>query len=67
MPGIAAVFVSWYFLPYFATAIIGVTLTLLAGIYSLKTLCTLVSLERLPLPAQRMIVFFRLAPPNSTV
>lgn len=66
-PGIAAVFVSWYFLPYIATAIIGVSLTALAGIYSLKTLCTLVSLERLPRIAQRMIVLFRLAPSNTSV
>jgi len=63
-PGIAAVFVSWYFLPYIVTAIIGVSLTVLSGIYSLKTLCTLVSLERLPRIAQRMIVLFRLAPSN---
>ena len=61
-PGIAAVFVGWYFLPYIATAILGVALTLLAGIYSLKTLCALVPLERLPRLAQRMIVLCRLAP-----
>jgi len=61
-PGIAAVFAGWYFLPYMAIAIIGVLLTLLAGIYSLKTLCALVPLERLPRLAQRIIVLFRLAP-----
>jgi enterobacterial common antigen flippase len=66
-PGIAAVFVSWYFLSYVATAIIGMSLTVLAGIYSLKTLCALVPLERLPRIAQRMIVLFRLAPSNTTV
>ncbi len=66
-PGIAVVFVSWYFLPYLATAIIGSLLTLLAGIYSLKTLCTLVSIERLPRIAQRMIALFRLAPPDAGV
>jgi enterobacterial common antigen flippase len=64
-PGIAAVFVGWYFLPAIATAIIGVLLTLLAGIYSLKTLCALVPWERLPRTVQRIIVLFRLAPSNT--
>jgi len=63
-PGIAAVFVSWYELPRIATVILGATLTLLTGIYSLKTLCTLVPLERLPKPAQKIILFFQLAPPK---
>jgi PST family polysaccharide transporter len=65
LPGIAAVFVSWYFLSHIAAAILGMTLTLLTGIYSLKTLCTLVPLERFPKPAQKIILFFRLAPPNT--
>jgi antigen flippase len=64
LPGIAAVFVSWYFLSHIAAVILGMTLTLLTGIYSLRTLCTLVPLERFPKPAQKMILFFRLAPPN---
>jgi PST family polysaccharide transporter len=63
-PGIAAVFVSWYFLSHIVTAILGVILTLLTGIYSLRTLCTLVPPERFPKPVQKMILFFRLAPPN---
>jgi enterobacterial common antigen flippase len=63
-PGIAAVFVSWYFLPHVATAVLGVTLTLLTGVYSLKTLCTLVPLKRFPGPVQKIILFFRLAPAN---
>jgi PST family polysaccharide transporter len=65
LPAIAAVFVSWYFLSHVAAAILGMTLTLLTGIYSLKTLCTLVPLERFPKPAQKIILFFRLAPPNT--
>jgi hypothetical protein len=44
---------------------LGMTLTVLTGIYSLRTLCTLVPLERFPKPAQTMILFFRLAPPNT--
>jgi PST family polysaccharide transporter len=65
LPGIAAVFVSWYFLSHIAAAILGMTLTLLIGIYSLRILCTLVPLERFPRPAQKIILFFRLAPPNT--
>jgi PST family polysaccharide transporter len=67
VPGIAAVFVGWYFLSPVVTAIFGVTLTLLTGIYSLKTLCALVPLERLPRAAQRIVVLFRLAPSNTGV
>jgi len=63
-PGITGVFVSWYFLPHIATAILGVALTLLTGIYSLRTLCTLVPLERFPRLAQKVILFFRLATPT---
>jgi len=64
LPATTAVFVSWYFLSHIAAAILGVTLTLLTGIYSLRTLCALVPLERFPKLAQKMILFFRLAPPN---
>jgi enterobacterial common antigen flippase len=66
-PAIATVFVGWYFLPHIATAIIGVALTLSAGFYSLKTLCTLVSIERLPRMVQRLIALFRLAPSNTAI
>jgi hypothetical protein len=36
--------------------------TFLAGIYSLKTLCALIPLERLPAIAQKLVRLFRLAP-----
>ena len=61
-PGLTAVFVSGYFLPQIATVIFGATLTLLTGVYSLKTLCTLVPLERFPGPVRMAISFLRLAP-----
>jgi PST family polysaccharide transporter len=64
LPATTVVFVSWYLLPHIAAAILGMTFTLLTGIYSLKTLCTLVPLERFPKPVQKMILFFRLAPPD---
>jgi PST family polysaccharide transporter len=64
LPGIVAVFVGWYFLPPSAAMISGAVITLLVGIFSLKTLCTLVPLKRFPKPAQKIILFFRLAPPS---
>ena len=60
---IGVVFVAWYFLPRPLMVVSGTGITLLAGIYSLKKLCTLVPLERLPRLAQRLIVLLRLAPP----
>jgi antigen flippase len=65
LPGITAVFVSWYYLAHIAAAILGMTLTLVIGIYSLKTLCTLVPLERFPIPMRKIILFFRLASPTA--
>jgi PST family polysaccharide transporter len=64
LPTTAAVFVSWYLLSHVAAAFLGMTLMVLTGIYSLKTLCTLVPLERLPRPVQKIILLLRLAPPN---
>ena len=60
---IAAVFVGWYWLPRWTLMVGGAGVTLLAGIVSLKRLCTLLPLERLPRLAQRLIVLLRLAPP----
>lgn len=64
LPATTGVFVSWYFLSHIAAAILGMTLTLLTGIYSLRTLCTLVPLERFPKLAQKIILFSRLVSPN---
>ncbi len=67
LPLVAAVFAGWYLLPPWVAVILGVVVTLLAGIYSLKTLCTLMPLERLPQSAQRLLRFFRLARSNTHV
>ena len=66
-PLIAAIFIAWYVLPHPVAAVLGAAATLTTGIYSLKTLCTLIPLERFPQPARRMIIFFRLASPNITI
>jgi len=60
---IGVVFVAWYSLPRPLMVVSGVGITLLAGIYSLKKLCTLVPLERLPRLAQQLTVLLRWAPP----
>jgi enterobacterial common antigen flippase len=57
------VFVSWYYLPRPVMVVSGSGITLLAGIYSLKKLCTLVPLERLPRLVQRAVVLMRLVTP----
>jgi PST family polysaccharide transporter len=64
VPLVAAVFTGWYVLPRMVEVMVGVTITLLTGIYSLRTLCTLVPLERFPKLAQKIILFFRLASPS---
>jgi PST family polysaccharide transporter len=66
-PLIAAVFVAQYKLSAPAAIALGVVATLVTGVYSLKTLCALVPLERFPRAAQKMIVLFRLAPSNTGI
>jgi antigen flippase len=65
VPLVAVVFVGRYFLPRGVEVALGVVITLLTGVYSVKTLCTLIPLERLPQSARKMIKFFRLAPPDT--
>ena len=62
IPLIAAVFVGWYFLPPLAIAIGGALAALVTGGFSLRTICTLIPLQRLPRAAQRLLALFRLAP-----
>jgi enterobacterial common antigen flippase len=66
-PVISAIFAAQYTLSAPPAIALGVVATVVTGVYSLKTLCTLVPLERLPQPVQRMVVFFRLVPPNTPV
>jgi PST family polysaccharide transporter len=62
IPTTAAVFGAWYVLPFWQGLILGSAATLICGIYSLKTLCSLIPLARLPRTARKMLVLFRLAP-----
>ncbi|HLX94890.1 MAG TPA: O-antigen translocase [Verrucomicrobiae bacterium] len=63
-PLIAVVFASWYFLPRWAAIALGLISAGLAGVYSLKTLCALLPLERFPGFVRKLIVFFRLTSPG---
>jgi PST family polysaccharide transporter len=60
---VSVAFIGWYLPvpPLFAFAV-GTALTCFAGVYSLKRLCALAPLHRLPPAAQRLLVFFRFAP-----
>jgi PST family polysaccharide transporter len=64
---IAGVFIGWYFLPRGVFVVGGTLAALGAGIHSLRTLCTLVPLERMPRLAQRLIVLLRLVPAKTQV
>jgi antigen flippase len=62
VPVTVAVFVAWYFLPTLLAGAVGLLATLGVGVYSLKTLCTMVSLNRLPRGLVKILVRLRLAP-----
>jgi len=64
MPLVAIIFVAGSVLPLAGAVALGVVVTVPTGIYSLKMLCALVPMERLPRAAQKLIRFFRLAPAN---
>jgi len=59
---VGAVFAAWYLLPHTLLAAGGALITLLAGLYSLKRLSSLVPLDRLPPVARWMLAFLRPAP-----
>lgn len=62
---VAVVFVSWYFLPHMASVLLGIGVTVVAGIYSLKTVCTLIPVERFPQFMQRALALLKLIPTNT--
>jgi enterobacterial common antigen flippase len=62
---ISVVFAAWYVVPPLVMAIGGSVITLLVGVYSLKTLCKLVPLQSLPRPVRQLITLLRLAPGSS--
>lgn len=62
---IAVVFCGFYILePLLATGV-GTLAMILSGIYSIRVLLSLVSLDRIPQPIQRLLVLFHFAPAGS--
>ena len=66
-PLVGAVFAGQKLLPPVTAAILGGTAAVLVGIYSLRTLCTLIPFGRLPRAAQKLLSLFRLAPAGGNV
>ena len=62
MAAIAAVFCSFYVLPLIWAICLGTLSAIAVSFYSLRTLLTLVSSERIPRPVQRLFVAFGLTP-----
>ncbi len=58
---ITGIFLSWYWLPKMVTNLSGALLALIMGIHSLRRLCALVSIARLPRAGQRLLIFLRIA------
>jgi PST family polysaccharide transporter len=61
IPLVGIVFGSWYFLSPVWAAVVGTALTIPAGYFSMKTLCRLIPLERLPKGARKIIALLRLS------
>jgi PST family polysaccharide transporter len=62
IPLVGIVFGSWYFLSPVLAAVLGTALTIPAGYFSMRTLCRLVPLERLPKGARKIVNVLGLAP-----
>jgi PST family polysaccharide transporter len=61
---IAGVFCGFYVLPFWLASTLGIAATLVSGVYSVRTLLHLTSLERIPLPIRKLLVRLRVAPPD---
>lgn len=65
VPLVGAVFVAGYFLSPINLIILGTLAVAVSGIYSLRTLCTLIPLKKFPRMAQNLLLFLRLAPSST--
>jgi PST family polysaccharide transporter len=63
---IGLVFGGFYVLPFLWAAGIGTLATVASGVYSIRILVNLVSLEQIPRPMRRLIVGFGVVPSGST-
>ncbi len=64
---IAAVFIGFYLLPFFAAVFLGATATISLGAYSVHTLITLVSFDQIPMQIRRLLISFGMAPRSGSL
>jgi enterobacterial common antigen flippase len=65
LPAIGLVFGGFQWLPFWLATAVGLLAALLSGIHSSRTLCGLVSLDRVPRFVRRLVEWLRLSSPNS--
>jgi antigen flippase len=65
LPLAGAVFCGFFLFPYWVATAIGFVAALVSGIYSLRTVCRLVSLERVPRFARDLLAWSRISSPAS--
>lgn len=58
------VFCGFYLLPFWFATTVGTLTVLLSGVYSIRVLLKLISLDRIPRPIQRLLVLFGFARSN---
>jgi enterobacterial common antigen flippase len=63
LPLLGAVFCGFLWLPVWVATTVGVAAALASGIYSLREVCRLVSLDRVPRFARDLLVWFRISSP----
>jgi enterobacterial common antigen flippase len=63
LPLIGAVFCGFFLLPLWAATTFGFVAALASGIYSLRVVCRLVSLDRVPRIARDLLTWFRISSP----
>ena len=61
---IAVVFCGFYVLPSLLATGVGTLAAILSGVYSIRVLINLISLDRIPRPILRLLVWLRFAPPS---
>ncbi len=66
LPLTAAVFCSFYVFPFSVAVCIGISAVALSGVYSIRVVLNLISLDLIPRPVRRLVLGFGLASPGST-
>ena len=61
LPLTGAVFCGFFLLPFWVATAVGFVAALVSGIYSLRMVCRLVSLDRVPRFARDLLVWFRIS------